>query len=74
MNSKFRNIDTGVNFGVQNILDRSVNLTTSFVKRPGGSNGGDWTNRITVQPLKKKVSHVRKSVVKLAGLIVQLKG
>ena len=47
---------SGVNFGLQSILDRSVNLTTSFVKQAGGTNGGDWSNRITVEPIKKKVS------------------
>jgi len=44
----------GVNFGLQSVLDRSVNITTSFVKQPGGDNGGDWSNRIAVQPLNKK--------------------
>eukprot|EP00088_Acartia_fossae_P000134 TRINITY_DN10040_c0_g3_i1.p1 TRINITY_DN10040_c0_g3~~TRINITY_DN10040_c0_g3_i1.p1 ORF type:complete len:826 (-),score=128.87 TRINITY_DN10040_c0_g3_i1:376-2853(-) len=46
----------GVNFGIQNILDRSVNITTSFVKTPGGKFGGDWSNRIEVKPIKKKDS------------------
>ena len=41
----------GVNFGVQEIYDNDMKLTTSFVKRPGGAHGGDWTARITVEPL-----------------------
>ena len=41
----------GVNFGVQEIYDNDMKITTSFVKRPGGVNGGDWTARITVEPL-----------------------
>ena len=45
----------GVNFGVQTIIDTAVNVTTSFVKQPGGVNGGDWTNRIKVEPLRKQV-------------------
>ncbi|RZF44964.1 hypothetical protein LSTR_LSTR001925 [Laodelphax striatellus] len=39
----------GVNFGIQEIVDGSFFLTTSFVKRSGGNNGGDWTARITVK-------------------------
>jgi mannosyl-oligosaccharide glucosidase len=27
-------------------VDRGVRLTTSFVKRPGGRHGGDWTGRV----------------------------
>ena len=42
----------GVNFGIQTIIDRSVNITTSFVKTPGGTFGGDWSNRIDVKPLQ----------------------
>ncbi|XP_075222414.1 mannosyl-oligosaccharide glucosidase isoform X2 [Lycorma delicatula] len=38
----------GVNFGIQEIEDGPFKLTTSFVKRLGGSHGGDWTARITV--------------------------
>ena len=37
----------GRHFGIQNILDRGVRVETSFVKVPGGNNGGDWTNRIS---------------------------
>ena len=39
-----------VNFGVQEIYDSYYTLTTSFVKRPGGNHGGDWTARIVVTP------------------------
>ena len=38
----------GRTFGVQEIADRDISLETSFIKRPGGANGGDWTARITV--------------------------
>lgn len=41
----------GVNFGVQEIMDVNMKITTSFVKRQGGLNGGDWTNRIDVEPI-----------------------
>jgi hypothetical protein len=44
-----------VNFGIQSLVDRGLNITTSFIKRPGGAHGGDWTNRIAVQPLHDKV-------------------
>lgn len=37
----------GENFGLQRIYDSNAVLTTSFVKRPGGHHGGDWTARIT---------------------------
>lgn len=38
----------GTSFGIQDIIDGPFVLTTSFVKRLGGLNGGDWTARITV--------------------------
>jgi hypothetical protein len=38
----------GGNFGVQQIIDGSHIIDTSFVKRLGGSHGGDWTARISV--------------------------
>lgn len=38
----------GANFGVQKIQDGPFEIHTSFVKRLGGSNGGDWTARIEV--------------------------
>ena len=28
-------------------MDRGVKIETSFVKVPGGHNGGDWTNRVS---------------------------
>ncbi|OQR71857.1 mannosyl-oligosaccharide glucosidase-like [Tropilaelaps mercedesae] len=37
----------GVNFGEQIIIDGDLNITTSFVKRPG-EKGGEWTARIIV--------------------------
>ncbi len=40
----------GVNFGIQEIRDRGVKLTTSFVKRPKANlNGGDWTARVVAE-------------------------
>jgi Glycosyl hydrolase family 63 N-terminal domain len=49
------NCVVGVNFGIQSLVDRGLNITTSFIKQQGGNHGGDWTNRITVQPLNSKV-------------------
>ncbi|KAK7084788.1 hypothetical protein SK128_017513 [Halocaridina rubra] len=42
------------NVGVQKIVDKSVVLQTSFVKRLGGQHGGDWSARITVSPKSKR--------------------
>lgn len=41
----------GSNFGIQEIVDGPFTLTTSFVKQLGGSHGGDWTARISVDYL-----------------------
>ncbi|XP_043265671.1 mannosyl-oligosaccharide glucosidase GCS1 [Colletes gigas] len=38
----------GRTFGVQEIVDNSAILNTTFVKKPGGKHGGDWTARISV--------------------------
>ncbi|XP_022663582.1 mannosyl-oligosaccharide glucosidase-like isoform X2 [Varroa jacobsoni] len=38
----------GVHFGEQVIIDGDLNITTSFVKRPG-EKGGEWTARISVE-------------------------
>jgi mannosyl-oligosaccharide glucosidase len=35
------------NFGVQELRDGPLAITTSFVKRRGGVNGGDWSARIS---------------------------
>jgi mannosyl-oligosaccharide glucosidase len=40
----------GVNFGVQQIIDRQMIIATSFIKRPGGQHGGDWTAKIIAEP------------------------
>nr|SVE69679.1 EOG090X02G1 [Eubosmina coregoni] len=40
----------GRNFGVQVIIDKFIQLETSFVTRLGGNHGGDWTARIQVHP------------------------
>ncbi|CAH0553767.1 unnamed protein product [Brassicogethes aeneus] len=46
----------GYNFGVQEIIDGPFKLTTSFVKRPGGKHGGDWTARVEVDVLPEYAS------------------
>lgn len=40
----------GRNFGIQEIIENKFMFNTSFVKRAGGSNGGDWSARITAIP------------------------
>lgn len=40
----------GKTFGIHTIIDGSFNITSSFVKRYGGTHGGDWTARISVSP------------------------
>lgn len=47
----------GRNFGVQVIVDKFIQLETSFVTRLGGNHGGDWTARIQVLP-RVNVFHV----------------
>lgn len=39
----------GLTFGVQEIRDGDLTLTTEFVKRMGGDHGGDWTWRVTAK-------------------------
>ena len=36
----------GKSFGVQEIVDDDFELRTEFLKKPGGSYGGDWTVRV----------------------------
>lgn len=48
----------GINFGVQELVDGPFLLTTSFVKKSGGSHGGDWSARIDV---KARVNKMMKS-------------
>ncbi|XP_045540902.1 mannosyl-oligosaccharide glucosidase [Papilio machaon] len=38
----------GLSFGEQLIMDKPLNIVTSFIKTPGGENGGHWTARINV--------------------------
>ena len=38
----------GKTFGIQEIVDNSAILTTTFIKTSGGKHGGDWTTRIAV--------------------------
>lgn len=42
----------GETFGVQEIVDGGAILRTSFIKRPGGKHGGDWSARIGVSSEK----------------------
>lgn len=44
----------GETFGIQEIVDGGAILKTSFVKKPGGRHGGDWTARIGVSSEKKE--------------------
>ena len=44
----------GRNFGVQVIIDKFIQLETSFVTKLGGNHGGDWTARIQVEPRVSK--------------------
>ncbi|NXG76109.1 MOGS glucosidase, partial [Baryphthengus martii] len=39
----------GESFGVQEIQDGALRLSTEFVKRPGGQHGGDWSWRVTAR-------------------------
>ncbi|KAK4002984.1 hypothetical protein OUZ56_004773 [Daphnia magna] len=45
----------GRNFGVQVIIDKFIQLETSFVTKLGGNHGGDWTARIQVEPRMKEL-------------------
>jgi len=42
----------GRTFGIQEIVDNSIVIRTTFIKRPGGYKGGDWTARIAVSLAK----------------------
>lgn len=53
----------GRNFGVQEIDDGPFRLETSFVKRLGGSHGGDWTARISVTTKDEKLAHEEVSLI-----------
>lgn len=55
----------GRNFGIQEIDDGSYRLTTSFVKRPGGKHGGDWTARVTVSRIGKTENSVESNEIAL---------
>lgn len=49
----------GVNFGMQEIVDHGYTLSTDFVKRSGGDNGGDWSARVTGQLMENWGRQVR---------------
>ncbi|XP_061194547.1 mannosyl-oligosaccharide glucosidase-like [Saccostrea echinata] len=44
----------GVNFGIQRIIEKNFTFNTSFVKKPGGFHGGDWTARITADSKREE--------------------
>ncbi|XP_067934654.1 mannosyl-oligosaccharide glucosidase-like [Watersipora subatra] len=50
----------GNDFGIQELYDGGMKITTEYIKRVGGVNGGDWSARITAvnvgQPTDKQVS------------------
>lgn len=47
----------GKTFGIQEIHDSDVIIKTSYVKKPGGRHGGDWTARISATPKKPEFLH-----------------
>ncbi|KYM92130.1 Mannosyl-oligosaccharide glucosidase [Atta colombica] len=44
----------GRTFGIQEIVDNPAVIRTTFVKKPGGYHGGDWTARIAVSSKKEE--------------------
>ncbi len=59
----------GRNFGVQVIIDKFIQLETTFVTKLGGNHGGDWTARIQVEP---RVSQQKKIINKQNIFIIQI--
>ncbi|KAF7994307.1 hypothetical protein HCN44_003397 [Aphidius gifuensis] len=47
----------GKTFGIQEIHDSDVIIKTSYVKKPGGRHGGDWTARISATPKNAEFLH-----------------
>ncbi len=43
-------VHDGNNFGIQELLDKYIIVSTDFMKKPGGEHGGDWTARVHVRP------------------------
>lgn len=60
----------GRNFGVQEIDDGPVRLTTSFVKRPGGDHGGDWTARVSVSYRVSNLARLKHYLYTLKTLLI----
>ncbi|XP_033105341.1 mannosyl-oligosaccharide glucosidase-like isoform X2 [Anneissia japonica] len=58
----------GVNFGVQEIVEKEFTLMTEFVKRPGGDHGGDWSVRISGKNTTRKSNASVVSVLFYAAL------
>lgn len=47
----------GKTFGIQEIHDNDIMIKTSYVKKPGGRHGGDWTARISVTTKKPDITN-----------------
>ncbi|KAI5705959.1 hypothetical protein M8J75_003508 [Diaphorina citri] len=64
----------GKTFGIQEIDDGPFRLTTSFVKRPGGKHGGDWTARISVDTKEKRLEGEKLSLMLYTAIEDQTDG
>ncbi|XP_043216591.1 mannosyl-oligosaccharide glucosidase-like isoform X1 [Amphibalanus amphitrite] len=53
----------GRHFGVQELVDKHIRLETTFVKRPGGEHGGDWTARIKATPKTDELNGIQVSLL-----------
>ena len=64
----------GKTFGVQEIQDGPFLLTTSFVKKPGGNHGGDWTARISVTASNSQLHGEEMSILLYSAIEEKTKG
>ncbi|KAG7200863.1 hypothetical protein KM043_003227 [Ampulex compressa] len=64
----------GRTFGVQEIVDNSVILTTTFVKKFGGKHGGDWTARVAVTSEDNKRDNEEISLIFYSAIEENTKG
>uniref|UniRef100_A0A8D8LV22 Mannosyl-oligosaccharide glucosidase n=1 Tax=Cacopsylla melanoneura TaxID=428564 RepID=A0A8D8LV22_9HEMI len=64
----------GKSFGVQEIDEEPFRLTTSFVKKPGGKHGGDWTARISVDTKEKRFEGEKISLMVYTAIEDQTNG
>jgi mannosyl-oligosaccharide glucosidase len=58
----------GVDFGVQEIFERDFILNISFVKRPGGVHGGDWSARFDLTKTQDDSPDVLVSLILYSAL------